>query len=146
MSQQREAIDTYLLRVLHTLLMERSVTRARGMVLLHARYSEHRHQPIAHTLGDGTAIAFYGSRHRVEHGAEYLGRDLRIQALDQLPRAGDVREQNSDRASVERNGTVARARLSLLLWPGEFRHSNPCVAFCGRLARSTRRLSIQLEL
>lgn len=28
MSQQREAIDTYLLRVLHTLLMERSVTRA----------------------------------------------------------------------------------------------------------------------
>ena len=28
MSQQREAIDTYLLRVLHTLLMERSVTHA----------------------------------------------------------------------------------------------------------------------
>ena len=28
MSQQREAIDTYLLRVLNTLLMERSVTRA----------------------------------------------------------------------------------------------------------------------
>lgn len=27
MSQQREAIDTYLLRVLHTLLIERSVTR-----------------------------------------------------------------------------------------------------------------------
>jgi hypothetical protein len=66
------------------------------MVLVGEGRAEQRHDPVSHDLVDGALVAVDGLHHQLEDGIENLARLLGITVGEELHRALEVSEQDSD--------------------------------------------------
>ena len=106
--------------------LERRPHRAKRVVLVDGRHSEHRHDRIADELLDGAAVPFERRLHGIEVPPHHTPKRLGVEPLAERGRAGDVREDDRDdlarlrgaRSPVERGAAcAAEARVRVVLAP-----------------------------
>ena len=111
--------------------------RAKGIVLVHTRDPEHRHDGVADELLDGSAVAFDRRLHLVEVAGHHPAERLGIELLAERGRAGDVAEDHRDRLALLASGLGSSQRRTARRAEREVVWALPPTGWTGEAWRDT---------